>query len=170
MPGSSVEDITIRAFTDQEPAFAEDDIYPEVTVSQGWFGLNASAAWGEFVNDANGDVTIEKTVATSDYESATRPAVGENGEETTVPVKDLIAQLGDSVEVKEDGDNTVITYKGHYKDNNIALGDLQKSAANILKVVMASDQFASLFDDVEAKSWTESYADELVNYLTVTKE
>lgn len=170
MPGSSVEDITIRAFTDQEPTFAEDDIYPEVTVSQGWFGLNASAAWGEFVNDANGDVTIEKTVATSDYESATRPAVGENGEETTVPVKDLIAQLGDSVEVKEDGDNTVITYKGHYKDNNIALGDLQKSTANILKVVMASDQFASLFDDVEAKSWTESYADELVNYLTVTKE
>ena len=85
-------------------------------------------------------------------------------------MKDLIAQLGDSVEVKEDGDNTVITYKGHYKDNNIALGDLQKSAANILKVVMASDQFASLFDDVEAKSWTESYADELVNYLTVTKE
>ena len=47
MPGSSVEDITIRAFTDQEPAFAEDDIYPEVTVSQGWFGLNASAFMAE---------------------------------------------------------------------------------------------------------------------------
>ena len=72
MPGSSVEDITIRAFTDEEPVFGEDDIYPQVTVGQGWFGPSARTAWGEFVLDANGSVTIEKTVATADYEAADR--------------------------------------------------------------------------------------------------
>ncbi|MDY3767781.1 MAG: glycoside hydrolase family 3 C-terminal domain-containing protein, partial [Lachnospiraceae bacterium] len=32
MPGSSVEDITVRGLSDEEPVFAEDDIYPTVTV------------------------------------------------------------------------------------------------------------------------------------------
>lgn len=168
MPGSSVEDISIRAFCDEEPAFAEDDIYPEVTVGQGWFGLNATTAWGEFVNDADGDVTIEKTVATADLEAAVRPAVVD-GAEGEVKVTDLLAELGEAVELKEDGDNTVITYKGYYKDNNISLGDLQKSTANILRIVMASNQFADLFDDVEAVSYTEARADQLVTYQTVEK-
>ena len=168
MPGSSVEDITIRAFTDQEPTFGEDDIYPEVTVGQGWFGPQASTAWGEFVNDANGDVTIEKTVATADLEAAVRPAVVD-GEEGEVKVTDLLAELGDAVELKEDGDNTVITYKGYYEDNNISLGDLQKSTAAILRIVMASNQFADLFDDVEAVSYTEARADQLKTYQTVEK-
>lgn len=169
MPGSSVEDITIRAFTDEEPVFGEDDIYPQVTVGQGWFGPSAKTAWGEFVLDANGSVTIEKTVATADYEAAVRPAIVD-GAEAEVPVSELIAGLGDAVTVTTDGDNTTIVYKGNYKDNNISLGDLQKSTANILKVVMASNQFAALFDDVEAVSYTEARADKLETYLTIEKQ
>ena len=168
MPGSSVQDITIRAFTDEEPTFAEDDIYPEVTVSQGWFGPQARTAWGEFVNDAQGDVTIEKTVPTADLDAAVRPTITD-GEEAEISVRDLLAQLGDTVEITEDGDSTTIIYKGYYKDNNISLGDLQKSVINILNVVMASDQFATLFDDVEAVSWTQARADQLHNYLTIER-
>lgn len=36
MPGSSVEDITIRAFSDEEPVFGDDDVYPVVTVEESW--------------------------------------------------------------------------------------------------------------------------------------
>ena len=93
-----------------------------------------------------------------------------DGAEAEVPVSELIAGLGDAVTVTTDGDNTTIVYKGNYKDNNISLGDLQKSTANILRVVMASNQFAALFDDVEAVSYTEARADKLETYLTIEKQ
>lgn len=85
-------------------------------------------------------------------------------------MSDLIAELGNAAALTQSGDTTTVTYTGYYEDNNISLGDLQKSTAHILKVVMASDQFANLFDDVEAVSWTQTYADELVSYREVTKE
>lgn len=169
MPGSSVEDITVRGFSDEEPTFAEDDIYPEVTVSQGWGGMRASTAWGEFVLSADGETTIEKTVSTDDYNAAVRPAVA-NGEETEKAVSELIAELGDAASVTDNGDGTTtIVYKGDYKKNNICLGDLQKATINILNVVMASNQFANLFDDVESTSYTQDRADQLTVYSTVEK-
>ncbi|MCI7812219.1 MAG: glycoside hydrolase family 3 C-terminal domain-containing protein [Lachnospiraceae bacterium] len=169
MPGSSVEDITIRGFCDQEPTFGEDDIYPAVTVGQGWFGPQASTAWGEFVLDPAGDTVITKTVKTEDYEAAVRPTI-KDGAEAEVAVSELIAQLGDAVEVvaNEDG-TTTINYKGSYKDNNICLGDLQKATANILTIVMQSNQFANLFDDVETVSYTDARADQLTIYSAVEK-
>ena len=128
--------------------------------------MTATTQWGEFILDPEGDTTIEKTVATADYEAAVRPAVVE-GEEGEIAVSELIAQLGDAVKVETDGDKTTITYTGRYRDNNISLGDVQKSTKAILNVIMASDQFADLFDDVESKSWTEERADKLVTYMTV---
>ncbi|MDO4453284.1 MAG: glycoside hydrolase family 3 C-terminal domain-containing protein [Eubacteriales bacterium] len=169
MPGNSVDNIKTEGFGDVAPTFAEDDIYPEVTIGQGWFGPRATTAWGEFVLSADGKVTFEKTVKTDDYNAAVRPAVVD-GEETEKAVKDLIAELGDAVTVTDNGDGTTtIVYKGDYKENNITLGDLQKSTINILNVVMESNQFASLFDDVESSSYTQDRADQLEVYSTVEK-
>lgn len=170
MPGNSVEDITLRGFTDEEPVFGEDDVYPEVTVQQSFFGKRASAAWGEFVLDANGDTEIVKTVDKAVYDEAVRDGLDDAQETISVKVSDLIAQIGDAATVAENEDGTVtITYKGYYKDNNITLGDLQKSTMNILNVVMQSNQFANLVDDVEAPKYTEEYADSLTTYKTVEK-
>ena len=170
MPGSSVEDITIRGFSDEEPTFDEDDIYPEVTVAESWGGLRATTKWGEFVLDAAGDVTIEKTVDTSAYEEAVRDSVNADGEQESVKVSDLISNLGDAVTVTDNGDGTTtIVYTGSYKENNITLGDLQKSTINILNLVMQSNQFADLFDDVESLSYTEAHSDNLVTYVTNEK-
>ena len=170
MPGNSVEDITIRGFSDEEPTFGEDDIYPEVTVAESWGGLRATTQWGEFVLDAAGDVTIEKTVDTSAYEEAVRDNVNADGEQESVKVSDLISNLGDAVTVTDNGDGTTtIVYTGSYKENNITLGDLQKSTINILNLVMQSNQFADLFDDVESLPYTEAHSDNLVTYVTNEK-
>ena len=56
MPGRSVDNIKVEGFTDVEPTFAEDDMYPEVTVGEGWFGPRATTEWGEFVLSADGEV------------------------------------------------------------------------------------------------------------------
>lgn len=140
-----------------------------VTVGQGFGGFRASTSWGEFVLAADGETVISKTVDTEVLESAVRPGVAD-GEEIEVAVTDLIAELGESAEVIDNGDGTsTINYKGDYKDNNITLGDLQKATANILGIVMSSNQFANLFDDVESVSYTEARADQLTVYTTVEK-
>lgn len=180
MPGKTTENITKDAFDTIEPIFAEDDIYPEVSASvSNWGGefsntvfATITTSWGEFVNAADGDVTIEKTVPTEVYETAVRDTV-ESGADVVSqkPVSELIEELGDAATVTQNEDGTTtIVYKGYYKDNNICLGDLQKSVINVLNIVMASDQFAKLFDDVEAVSYTEARADQLTVYQTIEKD
>lgn len=150
MPGNSVEDITVRGFSDEEPEFGTDGTYPEVTIEQGWYwlaGYRMHTAWGEFTPDASGDETITKTVKTAVYESAQRDVVNEKGEVVTKKVSELLADLGGSALAQDNGDGTTtIVYHGTYQKNNITLGDLQKSVINILRVVMKSNQFAKLLD------------------------
>ena len=106
---------------------------------------------------------------TEDYNAAVRPAIVEK-EETEKAVADLIAELGDAAVVTDNGDGTTtIVYKGDYRENNITLGDLQKSTINILNVVMESNQFANLFDDVESSSYTQDRADQLEVFAAVEK-
>ena len=53
-------------------------------------------------------------------------------------------------------------------NNTIYLGDLQKSAMNVLNIIMQSTQFAKMNADkgVKAESYTEQF-DNLKNYLTL---
>jgi beta-glucosidase len=166
MPGSSVEDISVRGFGDEEPEFDEDGIYPVITISQEWSGPKKSIAWGEFTPDAQGDTEIIRTVKSAVYNKAVRDDLNEDGEIVSVSVKELLEQLGDAVTVTDNTDGTTtITYKGYYEKNNITLGDLQKSVIHILNIIMQSNQFADMFPDVEAVSYTEIYADKLVPYI-----
>ncbi|HOO34292.1 MAG TPA: prolyl oligopeptidase family serine peptidase, partial [Thermotogota bacterium] len=48
-------------------------------------------------------------------------------------------------------------YEGHYKNDYIVLGDLQKSAANTLNIIMQSSQMGRLFDEITAKSYSEQF-------------
>ena len=169
MAGKYVEDITVRAFADEEPIFGEDDTYPEVSVTEGWFESETTTSWGEFVLDATGDTQIVKTVPTEVYNEAERSSINENGEAVNVKVSELLKELGNAVTLEQSGDTTTITYHGYYKDNNITLGDLQKSVIRILDTIMQSNQFADMFSDVEAPSYTESRRDMLVSYGTVEK-
>ena len=174
MPGSSVEDITVKGFSDVEPTFGEDDVYPEVEASVMEWGDQTFAqnetAWGEFIPSADGEVTIEKTVSTEVYDSAVRDYVEPGSTQVgTIAVSELIAQLGEAAAVTDNGDGTTtIVYKGEYEKNNICLGDLQKSVIHILNIVLASNQFADLFDDVEAAPYTDTRADSLTVYQTVS--
>ena len=107
---------------------------------------------------------------TSAYEEAVRDNVNADGEQESVKVSDLISNLGDAVTVTDNGDGTTtVIYTGSYKENNITLGDLQKSTINILNLVMQSNQFADLFDDVESLPYTEAHSDNLVTYVTNEK-
>ncbi|NYC51648.1 glucan-binding YG repeat protein [Clostridium beijerinckii] len=122
------------------------------------------------------------------------------GDTTTSPVGDETAPIGDTttqpteeqpeiihpaeiatttdaaVEVTLDpmtdtSRDRIVTYYGKYVDNNtIYLGDLQKSAMNVLNIIMQSTQFEKMYKDkgVKAKSYTEKYND-LKNYMTFDK-
>ena len=169
MAGKYVEDITVRGFADEEPIFGEDDTYPEVSVTEGWFELETTTSWGEFVLDAAGDTQIVKTVPTEVYNEAERSSIDENGDAVNVKVSELIKELGVAVTLEQNSDTTTITYHGYYKDNNITLGDLQKSVIRIMEMIMQSNQFADMFSDVEAPRYTESRRDMLVSYGTVEK-
>ena len=175
MPGSAAKNIAKEAFGDMEPVFGEDDVYPEINISIAYLSIGPrgsyETAWGEFVPSADGNVTIEKTVSTETFENAAREIVENGGiDPISISVKELIAQLGDAAEVTENNNGTTtVIYTGYYRENNISLGDLQKSVCHILNVVMASNQFANLFENVEAVSYTELHADDLKLYSSVEK-
>lgn len=170
MPGNEVEDITVRGFSDEEPAFDADDLYPEVILYKSGSRLWPIADWGEFILDAQGDTKIVKTVSTEVYEGAERRSVDSEGKEAKVKVSKLLAELGDAVIVTQNTDGTTtVIYHGAYQDNNITLGDLQKSVIRILKIILQSNQFADLFPDVEAPKYTEVRQELLVSYGDVIK-
>ena len=70
----------------------------------------------------------------------------------------------------EDGTKTV-TYKGNYAPNTLPLGDLQKSAANVLNIIMQSTQFGKITreypgDIVTIRSYTRQFNNQLKSYMT----
>lgn len=170
MPGSDVEDIMVRGFRDEEPVFDEDDLYPKVTLIEGWSSKWADTSWGEFMLDPDGDVQIIKTVSNECFDTAERSQVDEAGNEIRVKVSALLAELGNAVKiVKNEDSTTTVIYQGYYEDNNITLGDLQKSTIQILKIILQSNQFADMFSDVEAVRYTDGLQDILISYGTVIK-
>ena len=135
-----------------------------------------SAAWGDFEVSADGTQTAEAKLG-DDYTAS----VGEdgkilvNGQEIYREYQaNVWAGTGnyktpvttDVASVSEDG--KTIVYKGTYKENNnICLGDVQKSAINNLKVIMQSRDMARIYGTT-TRSYTALCGD-LTNYQTVNK-
>ena len=136
-----------------------------------------SAAWGDFEVSADGTQTAEAKLG-DDYTAS----VGEdgkilvNGQEIYREYQaNVWAGTGnyktpvttDVASVSEDG--KTIVYKGTYKENNnICLGDVQKSAINNLNIIMNSNMMQRRYG-VEVKDYSTALGN-LKAYQTVTKD
>ena len=136
-----------------------------------------SAAWGDFEVSADGTQTAEAKLG-DDYTAS----VGEdgkilvNGQEIYREYQaNFWAGTGnyktpvttDVASVSEDG--KTIVYKGTYKENNnICLGDVQKSAINNLNIIMNSNMMQRRYG-VEVKDYSTALGN-LKAYQSVTKD
>ena len=136
-----------------------------------------SAAWGDFEVSADGTQTAEAKLG-DDYTAS----VGEdgkilvNGQEIYREYQaNVWAGTGnyktpvttDVASVSEDG--KTIVYKGTYKENNnICLGDVQKSAINNLNIIMNSNMMQRRYG-VEVKDYSTALGN-LKAYQIVTKD
>lgn len=125
MPGGSAASIRM-ALEDVAPDF-EDDGY--VTVMEFWGQVFEN--WNDFMLSADGTVTLTAEVQDGNLNERVQAKVDEG---TAV------------VNYAEDGITPIsVTYKGEYaKNNNLPLGDLQKSVRNVLNVIMDSTQFKKI--------------------------
>ena len=176
MPGgaSKANEIIIGA-EDVKPTFEANGQIGLKDELMYMFGYK-SAAWGDFEVSADGTQTAEAKLG-DDYTAS----VGEdgkilvNGQEIYREYQaNVWAGTGnyktpvttDVASVSEDG--KTIVYKGTYKENNnICLGDVQKSAINNLKVIMQSRDMARIYGTT-TRSYTALCGD-LTNYQTVNK-
>lgn len=194
MPGKPVEEILVAGFRDRDPNWDEDGCYPRVV---GIYSSDRTVLryvetdWNDFVPDETADAETPgyaeytKTVDTSVFEQAFREKTvmrnGVNVLERSVPLAEVIRkQKGVRYESDPGTGKTTVYFKGHYKYSKISLGDVQKSTANILKVVMASSNFADVYNayqeylgsdkKIRARSWTkERYRDQLLTFQHYTK-
>ena len=155
MPGGSSTSI-IDQFGDNAPTL--DPATGYVTKSQSWWG--ATENWGEFTLAADGTSEISVTVAASvDVAGST-------------DIQSKVAAGTASVKENADGTKT-ITYKGNYGANSLPLGDLQKSAANVLNIIMKSTQFQKITTEYEGQvvrvqPYSNLYSRELKTYMANT--
>ena len=138
----------MRAFSDEQPSFEDGKAYPEVKVLTGIYGQKTEAQWGEFVlsdDPSKGKLqTITRTVSQDQFQKETVLVSSEDG---TVRQESLKKKLEEepAARYEEKKNGTVsITYKGYYRDNNISLGDLQKSTIHLLRLIMKTTQFQKL--------------------------
>ncbi len=120
MPGGSSANI-IAQFTNTAPTFDETTGYVKYTVNSR--GVR-SENWGEFTANAEGTDEVSVTVA-ADVDVA-----------ANADIQAKVAAGTAVITVNEDGTKTV-TYKGNFAAKALPLGDLQKSAAHVLNVIMA---------------------------------
>jgi hypothetical protein len=88
--------------------------------------------------------TITRTVSQDQFQKETVLVSSEDG---TVRQESLKKKLEEepAARYEEKKNGTVsITYKGYYRDNNISLGDLQKSTIHLLRMIMKTTQFQRL--------------------------
>lgn len=176
MPGgSSKANEILTGASDVQPVFDEKGQVGLKDEMMFMFTYKA-AAWGDFTVAADGEETV--TAALGEDCTASVDENGNilvNGEAIyreyeanfwagtgtyKTPVTTEVAS------VSEDG--KTITYKGSFvKNNNICLGDVQKSAINNLNIIMRSNDMARIYGTT-AVPYTAQYSD-LVSYQTVKK-
>ena len=152
MPGGSSQNI-INQFITAKPDFDETTGYVKITGN----GNRKTEQWGEFILSAEGTKEESVTVA-ADVDVENNERIQARVEAGTATIK-----------TNEDGTKTV-TYKGEYGTNSLPLGDLQKSAAAVLHIIMNSTQFEKITkeyegEQVKVEPYTEKFADELKTFM-----
>jgi len=183
MPGGS-QDSILSGVEEYAPTFSEDGYIPTKTVlyqDESGFHSKTIEQWNDFTVTTGGAVTVSTKVPAGTALNHKIKDMVDKGESSvtldTETVIDSSTTTGAAVEVSSDvmtdtSRDRIVTYYGNYANNNtIYLGDLQKSAMNVLNIIMQSTQFAKMNADkgVKAISYTGKY-DDLKDYLTLSKE
>ncbi|MEY8391343.1 glycoside hydrolase [Lachnospiraceae bacterium] len=134
------------------------------------------AAWNDFEVAANGKEEVTATVGEGHTATVDGSSVLVDGEPIYLEYQANIWWPGgnyktpvttDVAKVSQDGKS--ITYKGNYKDNNnICLGDVQKSAINNLNIIMRSNDMVRVYG-TKNMPYTEEFSEGLKEYQTVAK-
>ncbi|WP_125712920.1 glycoside hydrolase family 3 protein [Companilactobacillus kedongensis] len=127
MPGDS-KDTLFAAINDLKPRFNGDgSIATKKVLNVAEMKLDTVKLWNDFVPDDDGDVLVKIKIS----------------DEVDDKIKELF--FNGDVQILDDSH---ILIQGKWKDNNdLNLGDLQKSAIHILKVIMKTDKFKKLIED-----------------------
>ncbi|WP_074017372.1 glycoside hydrolase family 3 N-terminal domain-containing protein [Anaeromassilibacillus senegalensis] len=150
MPGGSAS--TIVAAATKVPAQYNEDGSIYVKESSGWWGPTKQEMWNDWV-----------PVEYAEGESCTFVA---NCPETKYKHTHVYVEPEENSLAKYPG-TFKIQYEGSWKDDYITKGDIQKSAMNVLNIVMQSNNMGSVHG-VDIKSYTEQF-DNLKDYVTVEK-
>lgn len=176
MPGgASKANEIVKGAVDVVPVFDEKGQIGLKDESMMMFKFK-SAAWGDFKVSAEGTQSVTATLSDGFTATVDGNNILVNGE----PIyRDYTAQwwagageytnpvTTDVASVSADGKS--ITYKGAYEDNNnICLGDVQKSAINNLNIILRSNDMARIYG-VKNMPYTEEFSAGLKEYQTVAK-
>nr|MCR4743864.1 fibronectin type III-like domain-contianing protein [Lachnospiraceae bacterium] len=174
-PGYAEEDV-LSAMGDVAPTFSENGYVAKKTSMSGmawFFGGSEVDAWGDFVvsdNSADQETSVTTEFdALAELAAGTEVADGVDGfDELPEEMQDLISS--GALEVTAvDSDTWKAEYFGYYEDNNeLYLGDVQRSAKRILEMVMASNQFAD-FAELDTQTYYEYIGGELDTVQEVSK-
>lgn len=128
MPGAN-QDKVEAGISNLAPEFDENGVIKSRRVFDiASMSVKTKELWNDFVPDQSGEAVVAINLGKSQQ------------------LDDSIAEMIFAGTAQIVNDHKVLI-SGHWKDNNkLYLGDLQKSAFNILKVVMKTDRFASLVD------------------------
>lgn len=132
MPGDS-KDKLLAAISDLKPKFNDDgSIATKKIFNMAEMKLTEIDLWNDFVPDGEGDAFVKIKISS---------------DKITDEIKKLFYDGGTQIL-----DENHILIRGNWKQNNdLNLGDLQKSAIHILEVIMKTDRFKSLIIDNKKK-------------------
>ncbi|MFB3160185.1 glycoside hydrolase family 3 C-terminal domain-containing protein [Neobacillus sp. 179-J 1A1 HS] len=160
MGGADISRI-INAVLALEPEFAPDGSVA-TTLVPSYVGLEEKVIenWNSFTPDMDGKDICSTIV--------------EAGVEVSEKVRNMVDRKLADIKQNKDGSKTII-YKGARKEAYITLGDVQKSAMNVLNVLLKSSTCKYVYnadtgyDPIDVKPYSSLFED-LKKYITVTKE
>lgn len=162
MPGGSPEEV-LSAVEDVEPTFSENG-YVTTTSSYSWWTGKTTVTenWNDFTADKDGEAVVSTEFdALAEISANTVVTDGVDGYDELPDEMKTMIEEGSLTVTAVDEDTWLAEYKGTYSDNDMYLGDLQKCTIRVLKMIMASSQFADMNDFKAA-----NYADTMKDYIT----
>ncbi len=179
MPGGSPLEFTVFLADRTEPIFGDNGyVVSHMRVLNGRpYRIVQTEAWNDFEVSKDGAETAQASVTRTGVQvpgsEAAENLVAE-GSYTDLDenIQRLIGEGAASVAFESGNTEEsvwTVTYRGDYVENDeLYLGDIQRSAMRVLAMVLDSSQFAAL-NGTQAPVYGEKYLDSLAVYQTVEK-